>query len=273
MVLLNEEQIADFQKIIKDFYNEHKRPMPWRETEDPYLIFLSEVMLQQTQVSRVLVKYPEFVSKFPTLVSLVDAPFSEVLAAWSGLGYNRRALFLHQNARILLETYHGDLPDSVEELETFKGIGHATACSILAFGKNYPVVFIETNIRRIFIHFFFEDKTSVADTEIESLVSQTLDVENPRQWYYALMDYGSMLAKTISNPNRRSKHYTRQSEFENSVRKVRGEVLRYLLTHKKATQETLRTQAGDTDKLTLALTGLQKDGLIDQKEDEFELRS
>jgi A/G-specific adenine glycosylase len=202
--------------------------MPWRETKDPYRILVSEVMLQQTQVPRVLEKYREFLERFPTLEDLAAARLSEVLAVWQGLGYNRRAKFLHRTAATIRDEYAGVLPADPKELERLPGIGPNTAGSIAAFAYDRPVVFIETNIRRAVLHHFFADAEGVTDVELFPYIEAVLDRSNPREWYYALMDWGAEIAKQFPNPNRRSAHYSRQSPFENSDRQVRGRILRLL---------------------------------------------
>ena len=242
---LTPEAIAQFRDIIWQYYREHRREMAWRETTDPYAIFVSEVMLQQTQVARVHTKYAEFMAAFPDFSSLAAAPLEEVLRVWQGMGYNRRAKMLRDAARMVMETFGGRLPETPEGLVTLPGIGPATAASIAAFAYNAPVVFIETNIRRVFIHFFFPNEEKVHDDRIRPLVRQTLDWMNPREWYYALMDYGAMLKGAIENPNRRSHGYTVQSSFSGSDREIRGRVLRYLLENGSSSRDAVATACGD----------------------------
>src|SRR5665213_252944 len=225
--------IQSFKKTIWQYYKKHGRSLiPWRKTRDPYKILVSELMLQQTQVSRVTPKYLAFIKKFPTFKSLAEASVPSVLEMWQGLGYNRRALYLKKTAEIVQEKYKGKLPHNLELLIELPGIGKNTAAAICAYSFNLPVVFIETNIRRIFIHFFFPNKKQVDDTEILKLVQKTLDQKNPREWYWALMDYGSFLKTQVENPNRKSKHYTKQSKFKGSDREIRGKILRILLKEK-----------------------------------------
>lgn len=243
-----------------------RRDFPWRNTTDPYHILVSEVMLQQTQVSRVLVKYPIFISQFPNFKELATASIKDILLAWQGMGYNRRALYLKKIAEIVVKKYEGKLPDDPAVLDTFPGIGEATAASIVAFAFNKPVVFIETNIRRVFLHLFFEDrKSKVDDREIFPLVEQTLDHKNPREWYWALMDYGAHLGKTVDNPNKKSKHYTVQSRFEGSDRQVRGEVLRILLKKSQTEKEIIINVKRSPDKTVQILKNMVKEGLIECK--------
>lgn len=220
---------ANFIATIWDYYAAHKRSFPWRETTNPYHIVVSEVMLQQTQTDRVVEKYLAFIQALPTFQALASVDFSELLALWSGLGYNRRALYLQSLARAVVEQYGGELPNDPELLVELPGIGKATAASITAFAFNKPTVFIETNIRAVFIHEFFSDRTDVHDREIIPLVTATVDQQNAREWYYALMDYGVMLKKKHKNPSRRSTHHTQQSRFEGSERQIRGMILRALL--------------------------------------------
>ncbi len=181
-------------------------------------------MLQQTQVSRVLEKFPQFLRAFPTLSALAKASVSDVLGVWQGMGYNRRALALHRLAQSTRA-----IPRDFDALLKLPGIGPYTAAAIMVFAFEKPHPMIETNIRRVYIHEFNETH----DKEILKLVEETLPRDNPREWYYALMDYGAMLGKTVPNPNRKSKHYTKQSTFEGSHRQVRGEVLRRFLAKQK----------------------------------------
>ena len=228
--VLEEQDISRFRERVLDFYQRNGRhSLPWRKTTDPYHILVSEIMLQQTQVSRVMVKYPLFLSAFPDIQSLAKASLTEVLGVWKGMGYNRRAIALRDIAGIIVSGFSGVIPDDETVLSGFPGIGKATASSIVAFAFDRPVVFIETNIRRVYIHCFFSDQAPVSDREILPMVTRTLDCEHPREWYYALMDYGAELGRNIPNPNRRSSHYHRQTAFEGSDRQLRGRVLGLLL--------------------------------------------
>jgi len=223
--------LESFQKIIWQHYATHRRPFPWRDIINPYHVTVSEIMLQQTQTDRVLYKFEQFICEFPDFQTLATAPFDAVLRAWKGLGYNRRAMALQKIAQIVVNNHNGQLPDQPEILETFPGIGKATACSITTFAFNKPTMFIETNVRTVFIHFFFKEQESVHDKEIEPLVIQTVDQLQPREWYYALMDYGVMLKKTVGNSAQKSKHYHKQSRFVGSDRQIRGMILQALLDH------------------------------------------
>ncbi len=261
-------QKKDFHKIVYDFYREHGRAhLPWRSNPAPYRVLVSEIMLQQTQVDRVIPKFNQWMKQFPTVTALANAQTRDVLAAWQGLGYNSRALRLQRAAQAIVKDYKGKVPQTRAELESLPGIGPYTAGAVLAFAYNQPEAFIETNIRRVFIHHFFGNRGAIADSELLPIILEMLDTKKPAQWYGALMDYGSTLPKQIKrNPNTKSKHYTKQSKFNGSIRQVRGAVLRYLLNNKKATKLSLikETQRNGND-VEAALIGLEKDGMIVRK--------
>jgi A/G-specific adenine glycosylase len=234
---MEEEKFID---KIWEFHRKHRRSFVWRENISPYWVVVSEIMLQQTQTSRVSVKFSDFIGYFPDFSSLANAELSEVLAMWQGLGYNRRGKFLHEIAKKVVLDFDNTLPSDPQILNTFPGIGSNTAGSIVAFAYNIPTIFIETNIRRVFIHEFFGGQENIHDKQILPLIAQTLDKENPREWYYALMDYGSWLKTQVPNPNRKSSHYKVQTKFEGSNRQVRSTLLRYLLQHKSADLDVLQ---------------------------------
>jgi A/G-specific adenine glycosylase len=231
-----------FRKLVITFYQSHARRFAWRHTSNPYHILVSEIMLQQTQTYRVEPKYQAFIAAFPTITSLAQAPFVEVLRLWKGLGYNRRARALHTTANILLATNHGTVPASLERLLQLPGIGPGTAGAILAYAFNQPVTFIETNIRTVFLHFFFKNKLGIHDRELIPFIEQTLDRENPRDWYYALTDLGVALKATYQNPSRRSKHHTTQNKFEGSDRQLRGKIIAAYLDNLTISTHNLATQ-------------------------------
>ncbi|HOO91646.1 MAG TPA: hypothetical protein PLA74_12550, partial [Syntrophales bacterium] len=186
--VLTASRVADFRETVYDYYRRHSRQFPWRETTDPYRILVSEIMLQQTQAPRVLLKYEEFLQHFPDVSSLASAPLHDVLGAWQGLGYNRRALALKQSAQKIVAFHGGIIPRDEGSLVSLPGIGTATARAVRAFAFNEPVIFIETNIRAVFIHYFFSQEETVSDSDLRPLVEKTLDHDNPRRWYNALMD-------------------------------------------------------------------------------------
>lgn len=264
---------TSFQKLIWDFYKENKRDFPWRNTTNPYFVFISEICLQQTQTARVVEKYQEIIETFPTVESLANAPFPNVLAVWSGLGYNRRAKYLHEAVKLIVEKYNGKFPNNVELLDELPGVGANTAAAIVVYAFNRPAVFIETNIRRIFIHHFFADKENISDSEILPLVEKTLNRENPREWFWALMDYGSHLPKIVANPNRKSKHYGKQSKFEGSVREVRGSIVKILIQEKSLTEKALKGKvAGDKKHFDAALNSLISEKMVVRNKATIELQ-
>ena len=225
-----------FRAVVRAHYRELGRDLPWRRTRDPYSILVSEVMLQQTQVARVLPKYDLFLSLFPEPRALATAPLGAVLVAWQGLGYNRRALALHRAAQIVTSEHQGRIPRSVPELRRLPAIGPATAAAVCVFAYDHPLTFIETNIRSAFLHYFFRECIAVPDADILPLIELTLDRENPRDWYYALMDYGAWVKKTQPNPGRRSRHHATQTPFVGSHRQLRAQVLQLLLAAKTVYQ-------------------------------------
>ena len=236
--------LRDFQNVIYDHYRLHGRKMPWRETTEPYCILVSEIMLQQTQVARVVEKYRAFITAFPDISALDRASFQEVLSVWQGLGYNRRALALKSIARQVMEDFSGVLPCSLADLMLLKGIGRSTAGAIMAFAFNDPVVFIETNIRTVFIHHFFADDKVVGDSQILPLIVATLDHENPRVWYWGLMDYGAMLKRNGIDLNMKSAHYQKQISFHGSSRQMRGRILKALVSAPGLTQTEMACETG-----------------------------
>jgi len=261
--------ISSFKKAIWAYYRrEGRKALPWRHTRDPYAILVSEVMLQQTQVARVEGYYKKFLKRFPDFRSLARAKTGDVLTAWQGLGYNRRAMFLKRAAEVVVVQYGGKLPHDRAALESLPGIGKGTSGSLMAFAFNKPEVFIETNIRRVFIHFFFPKRKKVTDAELERYIESSVDRENPREWYWALMDYGAaMPAASISpsNPNRRSAHYKKQSAFAGSDRELRGKIVRSTLSQKGNTisaKVLSKIVAVPREKMTKILKGLEREGFI-----------
>lgn len=230
---------SKFKNIVWDHYNQNYRTMPWRQDTNEYYVMVSEIMLQQTQVNRVLQKFPSFIERFPNIDSLACAELSEVLEEWLGLGYNRRAKFLKQAAEVISNNYNGNFPSTVDNWMQFPGFGKNTASAVLVYSRNFPLVFIETNIRTVFIHHFFPEKQSVSDKEIEYYVNQTLDLTNPREWYWALMDYGTYLKKEFGNDSKKAAVYSKQSKFEGSFRQKRAAVLRFIVKNKMTTDEEI----------------------------------
>jgi len=269
----SEQQKAGFLETLWDFYARSGRgSLPWRQPEadgsfDPYRIMVSELMLQQTQVARVIPKYQAFLAQFQSVDALAVAELGDVLRAWQGLGYNRRAKFLWQAAQAVRAL--GSFPTIREELVKLPGIGVNTAGAIQAYAFNRPVLFVETNVRTVYIHHFFKDRSEIQDKVILALLEQTLDRENPREFYWALMDYGSHLKTTVGNLNKASKHYTKQSKFEGSRRQVRGAVLRELGSGPKSFTE-LQSLIAD-ERLVAVLAELVGEGLIQEEQGTYRL--
>ncbi len=265
--------IGQFKKIVWDYYRQNKRAMPWREKVTPYRVFVSEVMLQQTQVARVTEKFPQFVKAFPHFKALAEAPLRAVLVAWQGMGYNRRALYLKKAAETVMRDYRGRLPNNPQLLEKLAGIGPATARSITAFAWNSPEIFIETNIRSVFLYHFFPNQKKVLDVKLLPFVARTLDKKNPREWYYALMDYGVMLKRENKNPSRASAHHAKQSKFRGSLRETRGKIITILSSGIGSCTNALliRRAAEPAVKVRTALRGLMRDGLIIKEGTQFKI--
>jgi len=261
---LSIEVVNQFRSIVYSFYRTHKRNFPFRQNITPYNVLISEIMLQQTQTGRVTEKFLNFKEEFPNFLALSKAPLEDVLKAWQGLGYNRRAIALKKIADIIINDYQGTLPDSIEILKTFPQIGHNTASSVAAFAFNKPSVFIETNIRRVYIYFFFHSKNNIPDKVIIPIVEKTLDKTNPRNWYYALMDYGVMLKKLYPDLNKKSAHYRKQAPFKGSNRQIRGELLKLLLRAKLLKKFEIENKFKNinSDKLKAILIQLEKEGFI-----------
>jgi A/G-specific adenine glycosylase len=257
-------EITQFQKTIWDFYKKQGRhDLPWRQTSDPYKILVSEVMLQQTQVDRVVPKYTAFLKQFPTVQALAKAPLQELLLAWSGLGYNRRVLYLQRGAQAVVGDFKGVFPKDPEVLETLPGVGPYTARAVATFSFDAPYVFIETNIRRVFIHAFFPRDGKVSDAELIPYIEASLPTrKSAKEWYWALMDYGSYLKSTIKNPNQRSVHYTKQSMFKGSVRELRGVFLHKCTQGSVSKKELFKPYIKDIERAEKALAGLVRDGLV-----------
>ncbi len=255
-----------FKTLIYTYYRASGRhDLPWRKTRDPYKILVSESMLQQTQVPRVLKKYNKFLTSFPTAKALAQAPTAQVLTAWQGLGYNRRALNLKRACEIVVNTYDGIFPKTAEELEALPGIGQSTRGAIMAFAYNIPTVFIETNIRSIFIHHFFDGVEKIHDKEILPLIEKTLDRAHPRDWYYALMDYGVHLKQTLPNPSRNSIHHVKQSAFKGSNREMRSKILAYILKENRTENEIIQHIGMPDRAIKKNIQALTSEGFIVRK--------
>jgi A/G-specific adenine glycosylase len=265
MMEVPEQQRQEFIETVWAYFAAHGRAMPWRIPEpdgsfDPYKILVSELMLQQTQVVRVIPKFEAFIEAYPTAQTLAKAPLADVLRLWSGLGYNRRAKYLWLAAQKV-----------TGELVSLPGVGKNTAGAIMAYAYNLPVVFIETNIRTVLIHHFFADRADVGDVELRQVLEQTLEREQPREWYWALMDYGSQLKQTHGNLSRQSRHYVKQSPLLGSRRAIRGQVLKLL---QQSSKNYMQLSREITDpRLLEVLALLESEQLIHTHGDYYQLGS
>ena len=267
-------EVETFQRVIRSWYRRNGRhDLPWRRTHNPYNILVSEVMLQQTQVSRVIPKYREFLAAFPTIQALHRAPLSSVLRVWQGMGYNRRALYLKRLADIVVRSCKGSIPSDPEALTKLPAVGKATAGAIAAFAFGKRVAFLETNIRRVYLDRFFKHRRRVRDADILATIKETLPRRGIRAWYYALMDYGALAFGRIRNPNRRSAHYARPKPFKGSRRELRGTILRVVVSGTPLTPDGLRTHLRPRHRHTLhfrrtirnTVDQLIREGLIEKR--------
>lgn len=249
----------ELQELLWQKGRELFRDMPWRSDTRPYYVLVSELMLQQTQIVRVIPKFEGFIAAFPDEHSLANASLSEVLKLWQGLGYNRRAKYLHEAAKRVVR--QGGFPETSEGLIELPGVGKNTAGAILSYSFNQPSVFVETNIRTVYIHHFFADNFAVDDKLIVQKVQETLDHEHPREFYWALMDYGAWLKSSGVRNISQSKHYKKQSALKGSLRETRGSIIR-LLTEKDYSLAGLQTAVGHDNRFQAALESLMGDGLV-----------
>ncbi|MDR3686705.1 MAG: adenine glycosylase [Coriobacteriia bacterium] len=280
--------LAEFVTRVAEAGVELYRDFPWRRTTDPYEVLVSEVMLQQTQVSRVEKRFEEWLAEFPTIDALAQAPLEPVLRAWQGLGYNRRAVALKRAAEQTAERFGGTLPADDAELRSLPGIGPATAAGVLAFAYDKPARYLETNVRAVFLHELFGDRDGVSDREIEPLVSAAVEEAGrqgvgPRAWYYALLDYGAHLKRSLPNPSRRSAHHTRQSRFEGSRRQKRAWLLRAVMEESGLSAEEYGRDLGraerdagrdapDVGDVSAILDDLVADGFLAREGDRWFVR-
>jgi A/G-specific adenine glycosylase len=256
---MNSDQVAKFRKEVWNYYkNNGRNDLPWRKTVDPYRILVSEMMLQQTQVPRVVEKYKEFLRKFPTVRILAKASLGDVLKVWSGLGYNRRAKYLHDAAVTIVDEHAGVFPREYPSLRSIPGIGQYTANAVRVFAYDEPEVLIETNVRTAIIYHFLTTKKNIQEPEVEKLAARVAVGQDPREWHSALFDYGAHLKTKGIRTNTQSAQYNKQSKFEGSLRQIRGEILREL--HKGPS--FIKELPFEKKRIETALAGLARDGLI-----------
>lgn len=259
MTVATSQTDDQFRIAVWEYFRSHERAMPWRDQPTFYYVLVSEIMLQQTQVARVLVKFQEFTRRFPTIETLASAPLAEVLRLWQGLGYNRRARYLHQAAQTVVASGQ---PVTRHGLEQLPGVGRNTAGAMMNYVYQEPTPYVETNIRSVyFYHYFPETVGMVSDSEVLALVERTLDREHPREWFWALMDYGTWLKANGQGRLQASRHYKKQSSLKGSLREMRGMLMRELAADEQS-YDALETKYGRDDRFTIALDGLMRDGLV-----------
>ena len=259
----------------------HYRELPWRNIDDPYAVLVSEVMLQQTQVSRVLSYWGRWMTMFPNVDVLAQADTSLVLEQWMGLGYNRRALALKRASEQCSLRYNGTLPHTYDELLELPGVGPATAAGICAFAYQQPGVYLETNVRSVFLHELFPNCDRVSDRDLIPYVKDACLADDVRAWYYALLDYGAVLKKMIQNPARRSAHYARQSTFKGSRREKRSAFLKHVLASEEGVSQDELIQlalqidernnatSSDVSMLEDIIDELVQEGFIELREERY----
>lgn len=254
-----DDAVRRFRRKILAYYKKHGRDLPFRHTTDSYQIAVAEIMLQQTQAERVVEKFLTWIKRWPTWQSLATASTRELLEAWSGLGYNRRAIFLGRMAHVVVNDYGGILPEEPDLLRKLPGIGDYTANAIAIFAFNKPVITIDTNIRKVFLlEFNLPDSTS--KEELAALAGRALPRGRSRDWHNALMDYSRLALRT---PERRIAPLSRQSRFKGSRRQLRGELVRQLTGKRRVSLTTVATKMNRTlDEVREAALTLQAEGLV-----------
>ncbi|NHJ05060.1 MAG: Fe-S cluster assembly protein HesB [Candidatus Heimdallarchaeota archaeon] len=266
MIEVSIVEINSFQEKIFDWWKKNKRNLPWRNTTDPYYIMISEIMLQQTQVTRTIEKYLLFIEKYPKIVDLANAPTADVLKMWSGLGYNRRAIWLQEAAKQLLELE--EFPKKSEELIKLKGIGPYTSKSILIFAFNSDIATVDTNIRRILIAEGFADETT-SEKELFSIAEKLLPKSKSRDWHNALMDYGALYLTAV---NTGIKPTSTQTRFKHSNRFHRGKIVKHLTQYREASFLELIEICGlNHSEGKEIISSLIKDGLIKEIKKKYTL--
>jgi A/G-specific adenine glycosylase len=254
--------VKKFQQKIMRWWSENARDLPWRHSPNPYEVLVSEIMLQQTQVNRVIPKYQQFVHEFPTLEALAIADAKHLLTVWSGLGYNRRALWLREAANQIIE--RGGFPQEAHELRKLKGIGPYTSRSILIFAFNKDLAAVDTNIRRVMIASGFATE-DMPECQLQDIADILLLRGHSSDWHNALMDYGS---KVLSSSLTGIAPVSKQTEYEGSTRQIRGAIIRILTGVESMTSQQIHEQMDlncDTDTMISILDQLVSEELIESQ--------
>lgn len=275
-------------KKLLHWYSQNKRILPWRQTHDPYKILVSEIMLQQTQVSRVLIKYREFLTAFSDIKSLAEASTSDVIKTWKGLGYNRRALFLQKTAKAIVSDYNSTFPQDIKTLISLPGVGDYTARAVLSFAFKKPVPMMDTNHRRFYQRVYFGLETK-KDKELLVLAQQVLPKKHAYDFNQALMDFGSLICKTkkptceicplkkscLAYPDILSEEYNSSQKikknnkkkslpFKQTDRFIRGKIIDELRKHDDCLIKDIINifKNFDKNRINKVIVGLEKDSLI-----------
>lgn len=266
--------IDAFRELVLGFWRDYGRhDLPWRANHDPYPVLLSEIMLQQTQVTRVAPRFLAWLDRFPSIDALAAAPLSAVLEEWQGLGYNRRAVALKRAAETVSDEFGGVVPGELESLMGLSGVGPATAAGVRVFAYSLPARYLETNVRAVVLHHFFREADRVRDCDILPLLDLLLGEQDPRTWYWALLDYGAHLKRTVPNPSRRSAHHARQSVFEGSRRQRRARLLREVMAEPGLGADEYAERLGiDHQEAGEILSDLADEGFLSAADDRYGIR-
>lgn len=261
----------EFQAFIFAWWEKNKRDLPWRRTHNPYRILVAEIMLQQTQVLRVIPKYAEFIEAYPTLNSLARASTADMLRLWKGIGYNRRALYLKKTAEMVVGEYNGKFPKEEQLLVELPGLGTYTARAILVFAYKQNIAAVDTNIRKTITHFFFDGKPQ-KEKIIQSVADQLVPKGKSWEWHQALMDYGALALPRTVNPDPigvNREQITKKKPFKDSNRFFRGRIIDILREKEMKELELIDDCAREYDRsedfIQSILQGLEKDALIVRK--------
>ncbi len=268
-------EVSFFKQSLRNWYKKNNRRYSWRNTNDPWKIFLIEILSQQTQLDRANTYYKKFISEFPKPINMAKSSKRKVLKLWSGLGYNNRAIRLHESSKILSKKgFDGIYPDFKE----LPGVGEYTNSALLSFVYNEKVITLDTNVRRIIGRYF---KVDDVDRFIEDSKNDLLKRFNSRDFNQSLMDLGSLVC-TSRKPRcslcpleRSCKKYIKavnkkNSPFKNSDREKRGKIVKILINSKKVTSKDLSKRLQiDEDKLIQLVEALKKDGVVKASKNKY----
>jgi A/G-specific adenine glycosylase len=252
-ILSDTIDLAQAHRLLLEWYERSGRDLPWRNINDPYAVLVSEMMLQQTQVDRVLPKYREFLSRFPTLAALAEAPTADVIRAWAPLGYNMRAVRLQSIARQVMAEYGGQIPLQVAELSRLKGVGRYTAGAIACFAHRQQVATVDTNIRRVLYRVFVgieQPDAPVREEQSWALAEKVLPLGQAYQWNQALMDLGATICTATTPACERCPMQTICRAYQKLGQYTlfpSGEGLRMLLQQRKAASAVQKRAGGTVD--------------------------